>query len=239
MKKKDFEVDLRRCFRQVAKRKRFILTIAALFTVAGVAFTIVPGDDKYTATATVYAAAEDGSYAESSSAVSAMNAYLNVAKSHKVSQRAALILGREDLSAEDIMEAVTIKSSISASSASSVNAYVASTATIMTIQATAAEPALSMEMADAMAEAYVLEMKSILNDDSIKVLDNAYTFTKTVDGNLKAWELRFVSFLLGIVVGVFVVVLCEIFDKKVRTVREATLYEEIPVIGIIPDYKQS
>ena len=237
MYKNELEIDVGRCFLSLFRRKKFIAVMTVLFFIIGLALTLNVGDDKYTATATVYAAS-DGSVADTTNAVTAMNAYLNVAKSYKVSQRAALIMGRSDVSATDVQDAMYVSSSATTSSSSSViSNFMNSSATIISFNATTTDPALSMEMADAMAESYAMEMSEILNSDSVKTLDNAYTYTKSMDANNSAWKKRIEFTLLGFIFACAVVVVCEIFDRKVRTVREATIRENLPVIGLIPDYK--
>lgn len=237
MYKNELEIDVFRCFRALIKRVKFIVLITVLFLIVGVALTLNVGEDKYTSYATVYAAA-DGSYSEASNAVTAMNAYLNVANSYKVSQRAALLMGRSDVSAEDVLRSVSVSSSAkTTSSSSSVSNFMNSSATIIRFSATTNDPELSMEMADAMAQSYTIEMTSILNTDAVKTLDNAYTYYKSLDAGRQAWKNRIKYMLIGFVLSCIVVVVGEIFDMKVRTIREATIREQIPVIGIIPDYK--
>ena len=238
MFKNEIEIDVFRCINALFKKKKIIACITALFLVIGVALTVNPGEDKYTASSTVYAAA-DGSYADASNAVTAMNAYLDVAKSYKVSQRAALIIGRSDVSATDVQEATYVNSSATTSKTSStISSFMNSSATIITFTATSTEPALAMEMADAMAQSYAIEMNSILNSDSVKTLDNAYTYVKSTNATIEAWKDRIKVTAVGFVLACLLVVICEIFDRKVRTIREASIRESIPVIGIIPDYKE-
>lgn len=238
MFKNEIEIDVFRCVSALFKKKKIIACITALFLVIGVALTVNPGEDKYTASSTVYAAA-DGSYADASNAVTAMNAYLDVAKSYKVSQRAALIIGRSDVSATDVQEATNVNSSATTSKTSStISSFMNSSATIITFTATSTEPALAMEMADAMAQSYAIEMNSILNSDSVKTLDNAYTYVKSTNATIEAWKDRAKVTAVGFVLACLLVVICEIFDRKVRTIREASIRESIPVIGIIPDYKE-
>ena len=235
MYKNELEIDVGRCLRALVKRIGFIILIGLLFFAAGFGFTLNVGPDKYSSSATVYAAA-DGSYQDAVSAVTAMNAYINVASSYKICQRAALIMGRADVTAEDVQAAVTVGTSSKAATAT-VSNFMNSSATIISFYATTTDPDLSMEMADAMAQSYALEMTEILNTDSVKVLDNAYTYNKAYDGVKKAWRNRILAFVAGIMIAAFVVVACEILDSRVRTIREATISETIPVIGIIPDYK--
>lgn len=238
MYKNELEIDVGRCLGALLKKRKFIALITILFFIIGLGMTINVGDDRYTAVATVYAAA-DGSYADASNAVTAMNAYLNVADSYKVSQRAALIIGRSDISGVDVQKSVNVTSSATKTSANaSISSFMNSSATIISFSATTTDPSLSMEMADAMAQSYAIEMSDILKTDAVKTLDNAYTYVKSYDALLGAWKNRIKFMLIGFVLACALVVACEIFDRKVRTVREASIRESIPVIGIIPDYKE-
>ncbi|SFC62107.1 Wzz/FepE/Etk N-terminal domain-containing protein [Butyrivibrio sp. YAB3001] len=237
MYQNELEIDVIRCLKALYKGKVLILFVAMLFLVIGFAITIDMGEDKYTAKSTVYAAA-DGSYTESANAVNVMNAYLGVANSYKVCQRAALLIGRNDVEAADIQKVISVSSSAKSSSASSITSFMNSSATILVFYATTSDPQLSMDIADAMAQSYSIEMKNILNNDSVKVLDNAYTYSKTYNANLNAWKERAKYALIGFSIACVVILISEIFDSKVRTIREATIREQLPVLGIIPDYKQ-
>jgi capsular polysaccharide biosynthesis protein len=234
MYKNELEIDVLRCFKVLAKKWKVVVLVMLLFFIGGWAYTIVPGEDLYSSTATVYAAS-DKSYSESTSAVTAMNAYLDVAKSYKVGQRAALILGRGDIEASDLMRAVSVGSSSKASS--NVSNFLNASATIVYFKATSPDPELAMAMADAMAESYTIEMASILKTDSVKMLDSAYKYTKSYNAKIEAWKTRLLLAAVGLFIAAFVVVCCEILDRKVRTVREATIRNSIPIIGMIPDYK--
>ncbi len=236
MFKNELEIDVGRCFKSLILKKKFIALITVLSFIIGLGVTLNVGEDKYTANATVYAAA-DGSYVDATNAVTAMNAYLNVANSYKVSQRAALIIGRSDVSATDVQNAVYVSSSANKSATNTISNFMTSSATIISFSATTADPALSMEMADAMAQSYAIEMCEILNSDSVKTLDNAYTYNKSLDASKAAWMKRIMMTAVGLIMACLIVMICEIFDRKVRTIREASIRENLPVIGIIPDYK--
>lgn len=235
MYKNELEIDIGRCLRALVKRIWFILIIAVLFFAIGFGYTINVGEDKYQAYATVYAAA-DGSYVDASNAVTAMNAYLNVASSYKVSQRAALLMGRANVTGEDVKNSTSVNSSSTRASTSTAS-FMNSSATIITFYATTSDPDLSMEMADAMAQSYALEMNEILNKDSVKMLDNAVSAEVSYNAKLNAWKTRIIAAVAGFMLACLIVIACEIFDTKVRTVREATIKNAIPVIGIIPEYK--
>ena len=233
MYKNELEIDIVRIVRALIKRLKFILLISILSFIAAFGLTLDMGEDTYGAVATVYAAAEN-SYSEATAAVTAMNAYLDVAKSYKVSQRAALLMGRGDISAADIQSHVSVNSSAKKNTTTN---FLNSSATIISFTATTNDPELSMAMADAAAESYAIEMSNILKTDSVKTLDNAHTTYVAYDANRQAWSNRVLAAVAGFVFASFIVVLFEIIDRKVRTVREATIRNQIPVIGIIPDFK--
>ena len=233
MYKNEFEIDIVRIVRALFKRIKFILLIAILFFIVGCGVTLDIGEDKYGATATVYAAA-DNSYSEATAAVTAMNAYLDVAKSYKVSQRAALLMGRGDISAADIQSHVSVNSSAKKNTTTN---FLNSSATIISFVATTNDPDLSMAMADAAAESYAIEMSNILKTDSVKTLDSAHSTYVAYDASRQAWMNRIIFGLVGFVIASAVVVLFEIIDRKVRTIREATIRNQLPIIGIIPDDK--
>ena len=236
MYKNELEIDVFRCLRALLKNWMFIAFISVLFLLAGIGLTLNKDDDRYSATATVYASAEN-SYSEAANAVTAMNAYMDVAKSYKVCQRASLILGRSDVDVADVQGSVYVSSS--AESGSSLTSLAkANSATVISFTATTIDPDLSMEMADAMAQAYTIEMNNILHLDLVKILDNAYNANKTHSALKATWKKRINIMIVGFALACVAVVLFEILDNKVRTVREATIRDNLPILGIIPDYKE-
>ena len=238
MYKNEIEIDILRCLKTLIKKKYYIIFVSFMFALAGIGFNLNEDEDKYSATSTAYAAA-DTSYSDAANAVTAMNAYLDVAKSYKICQRAALILGRGDIDATDIQGSVFVGTSAKTKGASStVTNFMNSSATIISFTATTTDPELSMEMADAMVQSYTKEMTEILHADSVKTLDTAYTYYKSYSSKREAAKSVILSMIIGMFISCIVVVACEIFDTKVQTVREATIRENLPVIGIIPDYKE-
>ncbi len=232
------EIDVMRCLRALRKRKLVIAIISALFLIIGFGLTLNVGDNMYTSSAKVYAAA-DSSYTEAANAVTAMNAYLDVATSFKISQRAALIMGRVDVDAYDVQKALSVNSSAKKSSTSStITNFLNNSATVITFYATTTDPELSREIADAAAESYMIEMANILKYDAVKSLDTAELGTLSVNGKKEAFETRIKFMAVGFIFACLMIVACEVFDRKVRTLRDATIRSQLPIIGIIPDYKE-
>lgn len=238
MYKNVLEIDVFRCVFALIKKYRLILVIAFLFFAIGAGMSLGSSEDLYSATATVYASA-DSSYTDAANAVTAMNAYMDIAKSYRVCQRAALIMGRGDIDASDIQESVYINTSAKTSpSSSTITNFMNSSATIISFIATSKDADVCMEMADAMAQSYTREMADILHTDSVKILDTAYSSYKSYDYKIEIVKNGIKAMLIGFAFACIVIVACEIFDPKVRTIREATIRDSIPVIGVIPDYKE-
>lgn len=238
MYKNEFEIDVLRCFNALFKKLGFISLITVLAFFVGLGLTLNKGVDQYTSTATVYAAA-NGSYNEAATAVTAMNAYLDVATSNRVCQRAALIIGRSDIDANTIKDSIEVSSSLKKTGTNStITSFMTSSATIISINATTNDPELSRKIADAAADAYVIEMANILRYDGVKNLDNAEPGELSTNALMEAWKLRILFMVAGFLLACMIVVACEVFDKKVRTIREATIKNQLPIIGIIPDYKE-
>ncbi len=236
MYKSVLEIDIGRCINTLIKKWTYIVIITVLFFVAGCGFTLDKGADMYTATATVYAAS-DGNYSDASHTVTVMNAYLNVASSYKVCQRAALIMGQSDIDPFYIQKSISVSSSANKNSNTSSN-FLVSSATIISFAATTVDPDLSIKMADAMAQSYAIEMTEILDNNSVKLLDSAYNSRRSYNANLIAWLIRIAFAVAGFAIACGFIVLLEIFDTRVRTVRDATIRSNLPVLGIIPDYKE-
>lgn len=228
----EFEIDLGRCARALVERWRFILLMGVICCVIGFALTVEKGQDQYTASSSVYAMSTE-SYNYTQQGVSAMNAYVDIATSMKVCERAALLMGYADITGETVMNATTVSTGQTKSETSSL----ASDSTIIRITSITSNPVISMEMAQAVAEAFTMEMENILGTDTVQILDAPYTFGQSFDATQYQWIIRIVALFAGIAVAMVIVVMMEIFDNKANTIRECTLKEQLPIIGVIPDYK--
>ncbi len=238
MFKNEFEIDVFRCVNAITKKRGFIALFTLLSFLIGLGLTLDVGSDQYTSVATVYAAANT-SYSEATSAVTAMNAYLDVATSYKVCQRTALLMGRSDIDATAVQESLEVSQSAKQTSSSSiVSGLSVSSATIISFSATTTDPEISREMADAAAEAFSIEMASILKFDAIKSLDSASLGELSMNAQVEAWKKRIGVMLVGLILICAFIIALEVFDSKVRTIRDATIRNQLPVIGIIPDYKE-
>lgn len=226
----ELEIDLGRCFRALVKKWWFVAALAVLFGIAGLALTLEKKSDLYTASSTVYGRSAE-SYSYTQTGVKAMNDYVNVATSMKVCERAALLMGKTTLTGEDVMAATTVSTGQQSSST------VQEDSAIIKITCQYKDPVVAMEMAQAVAEAFVMEMQNILGADAVQVLDKPYSYKQSFDATQYQWKIRIIMFVAGAVIAAVIIFLQQIFDSKASTVRECTLRDELPIIGMIPRFK--
>ena len=229
----EMEIDLGRCLRALVKKWWFMAAMAVLFGIAGLALTLEKGEDMYSATSSVYVMSAE-SYSQTQIGITAMNAYADIATSMKVCERAALLMGAENVTGEKIMEATTV----STGEETAASSYIQKTSTVLTVTCTSNNPIEAMEMAQAVAEAFVMEMENITGTDAVRMLDKPHAYEMTYDATQRQWLIRIVAFFFGGVFAAMIIVLGELFDTKARTIRECTLRDELPIIGVIPMTKE-
>ena len=227
----EMEIDVGRCLRALVKRWRFLAAMVILCGIAGIFLTMDKKEDTYEATSSVYAMSGE-SYSNAQVGVSAMNDYADIATSMKVCERAALLMGNANVTGEDIMEATTVSTGKKSSSATTVQ-----DSTILKITSEYTDPVVAMEMSQAVAEAFSIEMENILGTDAVRILDKPYSYKVSFDATQHQWLTWIGSLVAGFLLGAVVIVLGEIFDSKTRTIRECTMRDELPIIGVIPRYK--
>lgn len=227
----EVEIDVGRCFRTLGRKWNFLIIMAVLFGIVGFILTLDKKEDMYIATSSVYAMSGD-SYSDSKLGVSAMNEYSDIVTSMKVCERAALLMGNADVNGETVMKATSVSTGEKTSGSAVVD-----TSTILKITCEYSDPVVAMEMAQAVSDAFTIEMENILGSDAVKPLDKPYNYKVSFDATQNQWKIRMLMFVLGAVVAAVIVVFGEIFNANTCTIRECTLHDELPIIGVIPDYK--
>lgn len=223
MENKEIEINFGRIVK-VMIRKVWLIVLVAAAVFAGSMFLLGQSDHSklYSANATVYSVA-NGSYRQALEGTYAMKDYAEIIRTQKICERAALLLGDESIDSNQIMN--SIGPDFSEDSA------------ILTIYAYDEEPKKAMEIANAVANAFVIEMRTITGSDDIQLLDEAYTYKLYSD---RADSIKAKRMIL-VVVAVFLVcayiALNEIFTSRLKTVCECTMNGELELLGVIPVYK--
>lgn len=223
MDNKEIEIDLGRIVKAMIKKVWLILLAGVLaFGVSIILVREVVQIKMYNASATVYSVV-NGSYKLSVEGTNAMKDYSEIITTLKVCERAALLLGDDTIDGHYIM--------------GSISPFYTKDSAILTISAMDSNPELAVKIANAVANAFVIEMQAITGSNDIQLLDEAYTYYPYQAGDTSVMTKRLLFAAVGILIVCAYIALNEIFTSKLKTIRECTLGGEIELLGVIPVYK--
>ena len=171
------EIDFAQCFRAIFQKWPAILAMTGVgIILAGViTFFIAEQEDIYEATSSVYCTMEESySYTQAAESIQMMNMYVDIITSSRVAERANKILGNAYPDSETILKMLTIDSG----EGENKNYYgVLNSSIVIKIKAKSVNEAEAVTVANAMAEAYTIEMTSITGNSSVRLLDSAQMAT--------------------------------------------------------------
>ena len=224
------EIDFGRCFKALLNKIKLIIATTIAFGVIGVLVAVfyLDAENVYDAKASVYSIAY-GSYSESAEGINTIQTYSEIVKSLKVAERAALLLGDDELDKFTIYDMIEEEKP-----QTSADGYSQEESSIINIHAYSTKKEDAIRVANAVANAYVMEVTSVTMTDSVQVLDEAYTCAIEYNA-LKQQIIYIIIFLLiGLVFSCCVVICCEIFSTKILSLKQGSLYGELEIIGVIP-----
>lgn len=221
----EMKIDIRRCVYELLKRTPIIIIATMIFAGLGIAFAIVTSENSlYSANASVCSLVY-GSFDESINSQDTLNALSSISESKRVAERAAIILGDSALDGDTIKDMTAVKAASDSSSILNVYAYSAS-------------PQQAVEVANAVAQAFVIEVKNITGNDNVQVLDEAANAKVFVDESTQQMKVILIFTVLGFMLVCFVIVMLTLFSSKVLSFDECLLDGELELIGLIPDSKK-
>lgn len=227
-------IDFGQCIRAILQKWTVLLAMASIgILIAAVAtYFVADQEDVYQATSSVYCVAEDN-YSQTAESVQMMNIYVDIIQSSRVAERANSILGNAYPEADALLGMITIDTG-----EEDAVYYAANTSIVIKILAESTNAMEAIDVANAMAEAFSLEMSSMLSSTSVQVLDSA----QSVEVVYEAEKQNIIYIALGAAAGVFLaaawIAIKEIFVINLRSVNDGTLFGKLDVIGVIPDYSQ-
>lgn len=230
------EIDFERCFKGLLRGWRFLLLslILGLLVGGGTAVFLVDGENQYDAAASIYSITY-GSYTDSEKGVSAIRTYSDIIKSYKVAERAALILGDDSITKETIYDMIHTDDRVITGTT-----YVyENMSSVIKIHAVYQDRDMAVAVVNAVADAFVIEVNGIAESDFVHVLDYAVD----ADVSYSAPKHQMMAVAAGglgfLLLGCLVILGRIIFSKKIVTVRDASLYGQLEVIGAIPKFGKS
>lgn len=227
-------IDFLQCIRAILQKWTVLLAFAGLGIIAaGVAtYFVADQEDVYRATSSVYCVAEDN-YSQTAEIVQMMNIYVDIIQSSRVAERANSILGNAYPEADAILGMITVDTG-----EDETVYYAANTSIVIKINAESTNAGEAMDVANAMAEAFSLEMSSMLSNTGVQVLDSA----QTAEVVYEAEKQNSLYIALGAAAGLFLaaawIAVKEIFVINLHSVNDGTLFGKLDIIGVIPNYSQ-
>ena len=159
--------------------------------------------------------------------------YVDIITSSRVAERANKILGNAYPDSETILKMLTIDSG----EEDSKSYYgVLNSSIVIKIKANSTNPAEAVDVANAMAEAYSLEMTNITGNSSVRLLDSAQSAVVVYEAEKQSVIYMCLGAFLGMFIAFAWIVIKEIFVVNLNTVNDATLFGKLEIIGVIPDF---
>lgn len=230
-------IDFMQCVRALFKKWSTLLAMAGvgMLLVGAVTFLLADQEDTYQATSSVYCVG-DGNFSETAENVQMMNIYVDIIRSSRVAERANSILGNAYPEAESILSMITVDCGEENSSVYSIP--VNSNSIVIKLIAESVNEQEAIDVANAMAEAFVMEMSMILSSGDIQLLDDARTATVVYEAEKQNVIYMIIGALVGFFLAAVWIVMKEIFSVNLNTVNDGTLFGKLDVIGVIPEFTQ-
>ncbi|MBE5905176.1 MAG: hypothetical protein E7277_00080 [Lachnospiraceae bacterium] len=212
----EVKIDVVRCIR--AMFEKWYLYILLGIVSVGIVFGMNYGKEElYQGYTTIYCAI-NGTYTATAESMKIVKLNAKLVNSNKIATRAVSIMGNNSITAEDVQAMISVDFS--------------EESPVLGIAAVNASPKVAVSVANAVAEAFVIEASNISANDGVQIFDKAVTAERVSKGYVKNTVLLFaVGFLLltAVIAGV------EILSDRVYHVEDAELDGELELLGVIPE----
>lgn len=225
------EIDFLRCIKSLWEHIRLILAVTAFSLLAGaiLSWFALERENVYEAVSSVYINA-DGTAYETAESSQMLVAYIDVIKSLKVAERASILLGNEGMNKYEISEMVNVDYQN--------NDYATFKSTVIRIRVSSKDSTAAINVANAVAQAFSLEMASITGKNDVQVLDEANGAVKIYNAKKQLVLVTGLITVGGCILICAMIVLYEIFSFRLNTIKDGTLYGQLDIIGVIPEYEK-
>lgn len=216
-----YKIDIARIFHQLVRKSWLVAVSTLVAGLVGFMLTADAGETVYSAYTTIYSISV-GSYKQSIEGYNAMLDYSGIIGSNKVATRATTTLSNKyNLSTNEIIS--MISTSFSDNSA------------IMMIIARSTDPQLSIDVANAVSDAFTIEINNITGENDVQILDHAQSTMIYSDAVSNQLRQRIIFAAVGFIASIGYIVLYEIFNTKIKCLDETSLFD-INIIGVLPNH---
>ena len=106
---------------------------------------------------------------------------------------------------------------------------------VMRVTVTSTNPELAAKIANEVPAVFGAELKRIAKVDGIEIIDRASTPTWPISPN-KPKNIM-MAFVIGIAISIFIILLLDYLDNKVKSVEDVEKYLDLPVLGIVSEFE--
>lgn len=213
---KEIKIDVLRCITAVIKNWYWIVLCIIICTGFTLAYTLNKPNTYYAKT-TMYSAVY-GSYTQTIQSNTVMQTYLEIVNSRKVAERAAILIGGNRITGDEITNMVSVSSD--------------SNSALLYIYVNSYDSDLAVDVANAVAESFAIEAQSIIGDNTVQILDKADK--AYINGMPDYFKYSAISFLISTLIPILILCFKEIISDNVYHVEDASLDGQLDIIGIIP-----
>lgn len=218
----EMKVNIKRCCYELWKRKQLIGLIVIFSILVGVFMMLnVKEVGNYSATSSVYSMVY-ASGSEGQGEQETLSEFSEVVQSTNVAKRAADILDKDGITGDSIQYMYNTS---------------ANGGNLVYVYSFADDPDLAVNIANAVAEAFVVEYKNLTGVENIQVFERAQS-AQYYRGDSTNKKMTLVIYTgVGFFLVCLVIVLRTIFSAKVQDFSECNMDGEIELLGVIPEIK--
>ncbi|WP_026524231.1 Wzz/FepE/Etk N-terminal domain-containing protein [Butyrivibrio sp. MB2005] len=222
---KEIRIDIAKIFNSILQKWWIIVCSMAAFLAAANVYAEATVVKTYEATTIVFSMAYE-SLSDSLTGASALSAYADLATSRKVAEIALTYLsGEYEYDANDIKSMISTSTTATNSSRLSEKIY---------ITAKAESPEHAVAIANAVANAFVIEMQSMTGGNTVQVLDSAQKGYIS-NGNEKNL-IRVIGAFIGMIIPIMIIFFKGILTDEVYRIEDAACDGELEILAVIPDF---
>lgn len=221
------EIDLKELF-QIAIKRWWILVLAAVVCTAAagvISFYVL--EPVYQSSTTLYIGKNldtntDLAYNDLMLGSQLVKDYREIAKSNRVMYAVIKDLKLKNVSAGGL--------------AASVNVSLKNETRVIQITVQNTDPVMAMNIANKVAEVFMVEAVGIMKVENVSVIDVAEVSNSPVKPNKRTNIM--IAFVLGLVLGAGIIFLIEFLDDTIKTPEDVEKHVGLPVIGTIPVFPE-
>ncbi|XME03227.1 YveK family protein [Lachnospiraceae bacterium C1.1] len=212
--------DIISSFLMIKKNLMKCFALSIVFFIAGTLTTLNNSvDNMYSASTSLYSPM-NSEYVGSTSVTEKLSNYTSLIKSQKVAERAISVMGSTELTYREVLN---MTSYVVSSSDSGVTITVYST-----------DPNEAVSVVNAVANAYIEEIRDMSGMDAVQVLSSAVKASLADNGMVSLWKKR-VSFLAaGFLIMALFVFIRELFSDKIRSAGQCLIKDDDIIVGTLP-----